>query len=42
MSVVMDKGDQECWYGVVDQKSSAIKSIEWCFKEGTRWCGVIT
>jgi len=38
MSVVMDKGDQECWYEVVDQKSKAIKLVEWCFKEGKRWC----
>jgi len=42
MSVVMDKGNQECWYGAIDQKSRAIKSVEWCFKEETKWCWVMT
>jgi len=28
MSVVMDKRDQECWYGTVDQKSRMIKLVE--------------
>jgi len=38
----MNKGGHECWYGAVDHKSSVIKLVEWCFKEGTRWCEVIT
>jgi len=28
MSVVMDKSDQDCWCGAVDQKSRVIKLVE--------------
>jgi len=38
MSVVMNKGGQEYWYGAVGQKSNVIKSMEWWFKERTRRC----
>jgi len=38
-----NKGSKMLWVKRVDgeavgQKSSVIKSVEWCLKERTRWC----